>query len=143
MKRAETTQGQAILAGPNSPIRALCPECNWSVSLRSRGDRYFYRHDRGQPLTCPNRGRFLGREDPPSKVPAASYYRLEKGDRLYQILVAHGLFDVTHVIRSWCKKGDKLSAVRKGFTDRQEAEGVAQGHVLRMMRRGYDLVEWS
>ena len=61
MKDAEL-HGKPVVAGPDAPDEALCPDCGAEVQKRrvTRMDgavTHFYRHKRGQGKDCPRRYR--------------------------------------------------------------------------------------
>ena len=142
-------QGQRIEAAPGAPARALCPDCQYPVTLRSRAGqfgrsaRFFYRHVRGAPLGCSKKGYFR-RPAFKDNIPAASLYKLKKGKGWYNILVESGILSVHRVTRTWGRGGStsKGQSLTKDLDNRMDAEGYAQRHVLRLMRKGYDLIEW-
>jgi len=54
--------GELVVAGPDAPEKALCPDCGGKVRKRQRermdGDTtYFYRHIRGEGKGCSSRYR--------------------------------------------------------------------------------------
>jgi predicted DNA-binding WGR domain protein len=146
MKHAQY-QGRRVEAEPGAPIRALCPDCQYPVTLRCRAEQYgkpgrfFYRHVRGAPLECSQKGYF---RKPAFKVniPSASLYRLKRGKSWYNVLVETGMLSVHRVTRTWGRGASKGQNLIKDLDNRMDAEGYAQFHVLRLMRKGYDLVEW-
>ncbi|MFO7743246.1 MAG: hypothetical protein R6X31_13140 [Anaerolineae bacterium] len=61
MKEA-VANGKLVVAGPDAPETAACPDCGTEVSRRhvTRMDgsvTYFYRHQRGKGKDCPSRYR--------------------------------------------------------------------------------------
>jgi hypothetical protein len=61
MKEAEVN-GKLVVAGPDAPGKAICPDCSAEVRKRhvTRMDgtvTYFYRHRLGQGKDCPRRYR--------------------------------------------------------------------------------------
>jgi hypothetical protein len=61
MKSAKVN-GKLVVAGPDAPDVAICPECGAEVRKRRRTRMdgtvaYFYRHKRGQGKGCPKRYR--------------------------------------------------------------------------------------
>lgn len=61
MKKAEVN-GELVVAGPEAPDKATCPDCGTEVCKRKRTNMdgeivYFYRHKRGQGKDCPRRYR--------------------------------------------------------------------------------------
>jgi hypothetical protein len=55
-------KGKLVIAGPDAPDVAVCPDCGGEVRKRKRsrmdkGVTYFYRHKRGQGKHCPRRYR--------------------------------------------------------------------------------------
>jgi uncharacterized protein with PIN domain len=61
MKEAQVN-GRPVLAGPDAPDTAVCPECGTQVWKRQRkcmdgSVTYFYRHQRRQGKDCPKRYR--------------------------------------------------------------------------------------
>lgn len=144
-------QGRRIEAGPGAPVKAQCPDCQGPVTLRSRAGqfgeaaRFFYRHVRGETLNCSKRGYYRKPVVAPViVVPVASLYKLQLGRAWYNILVETGMLSVFRVTRTWGRGGrtSKGLSLTKDLDSRMDAEGYAQGHVLRLMRKGYDLVEW-
>jgi hypothetical protein len=54
--------GRLVIAGPDAPHTAVCPDCSAEVQKRKRtcmdqSITYFYRHKRGQGRDCPRRYR--------------------------------------------------------------------------------------
>jgi predicted DNA-binding WGR domain protein len=142
-------QGLRVEAADGAPLKARCPDCQGPVTLRSKkGDceatvTFFYRHVEGRPTLCSRRGRF---KRPPtiSTVPTASLYKLKHGRAWYNIMVETGMLLVYRVTRTWGRGGrtSKGVSVTKDLTNRQDAEAYAQDHVKRLMRKGYELMEW-
>ena len=61
MKKA-VVNGKPVVAGPDAPDVAVCPECGSEVWKRRRKCMdgkvvYFYRHKRGEGKDCPRRYR--------------------------------------------------------------------------------------
>jgi hypothetical protein len=61
MKEA-AANGKLVVAGPDAPDAAVCPDCGTEVRKRqvTRMDgsvTYFYRHKRGEGKGCPRRYR--------------------------------------------------------------------------------------
>jgi hypothetical protein len=61
MKEAEVN-GKTVVARPDAPDTAVCPDCGTEVWKRRRTCMdgtitYFYRHKRGQGKDCPRRYR--------------------------------------------------------------------------------------
>jgi hypothetical protein len=59
MNEAEVN-GKLVVAGPDAPDEAVCPDCRAEVQKRrvrrmDGGVTYFYRHNRGQGKHCPRR----------------------------------------------------------------------------------------
>jgi hypothetical protein len=50
-----------IAAHPSAPSVASCPQCGHPVDLRRREGTWFWRHQRGAPLSCPARPNIIGR----------------------------------------------------------------------------------
>ncbi|HIE37945.1 MAG TPA: hypothetical protein EYP77_02565 [Anaerolineae bacterium] len=61
MRKAVTTDGEPVTAGPDAPGEARCPTCGGRVVLRRRGDggreTWYYRHVNGEHPSCPRRWR--------------------------------------------------------------------------------------
>lgn len=61
MKDAQVN-GTLVIAGPDTPDTAVCPDCGAKVEKRHRTRMdgtvaYFYRHRRGKGKDCPRRYR--------------------------------------------------------------------------------------
>ena len=61
MKEA-VVNGKLVVAEPNAPDTAVCPDCGTEVQKRhvkrmDGGITYFYRHKRGEGKGCPRRYR--------------------------------------------------------------------------------------
>lgn len=61
MRRAKVN-GRLVVAGPDAPEEAVCPDCGGAVRKRTRqrmggGVTTFYRHVRGEGKHCPRRYR--------------------------------------------------------------------------------------
>jgi len=60
--REAVRNGERVVAGPDAPDTAICPECGAEVLKRKRTCMdgtvvYFYRHKRGKGKDCPRRYR--------------------------------------------------------------------------------------
>ena len=58
--REVMVNGRLVVAGPVSPEKAFCPSCRGVVNKRKRKRMdgwltYFYRHERGVGIKCPQR----------------------------------------------------------------------------------------
>jgi len=55
MKKA-LIDDKLIEASGDGPETATCPTCEWKVYKRFRGRTYYWRHVKGAPIDCRNRG---------------------------------------------------------------------------------------
>jgi hypothetical protein len=60
--RNAVVNGKVVVARPDAPDVALCPDCKTEVQKRRRKCMdgritYFYRHERGEGKDCPRRYR--------------------------------------------------------------------------------------
>lgn len=69
MKVAVTADGKPVDAADDAPAEALCPQCGYPVTLRSRrlmnnaGTIYYWRHKQGGDLACKERTAFMIRNN--------------------------------------------------------------------------------